>query len=461
MARYEFDLAIIGTGSAGMTAARFAASIGLRVVAIERGRVGGDCLWTGCVPSKALLAAAKAAQTMREAAKHGLSPVEPEIDLDRVMAEVRAVQDRIARGEDAPERFEAMGVELRSGTARVVGPHLLMVDRKPLTAKTILVATGGRPVLPPIPGLEDPLTTESLWEADPAPRSLVVVGGGPIAIELAQAFTRLGAPVTVLERADRVLPRDEPALVDRLVAGLRAEGVELHTGAEVVRAERGAVVARVGGEERRFKADRVLVAAGRRPNVEGLGLEDLGIAIGDHGVLVDDALRTSVPSIYAAGDVIGGPQFTHSAGFEAARAVRNAVFPARATGDYGVPWCTFTDPELAHAGLIEAEARERHGDVEVHVHDLEASDRAQAERATGGELRLVTARGRLVGAHLLSPGAGETIHELALAIERGLSLADLAAVVHVYPTIATGVQQLAAQAVYARAARLRRVLPGV
>jgi pyruvate/2-oxoglutarate dehydrogenase complex dihydrolipoamide dehydrogenase (E3) component len=443
MARFEFDLAVIGTGSAGMTAMRFGAAIGLRVVGIERDRLGGDCLWTGCVPSKALLSAAKAAHTMRTAAKWGLAPVEPEIDLDAVFARVRAVQQAIADGEDSRAHFEGLGVELRFGEARLVGPHQVAVDGRPVTAKHILVATGGRPAEPPIPGLEGArvLTTETLWEADPVPRALTIVGGGPIAIELAQAMTRLGARVTVLEREERVLPRDEPALVDRLVARLRAEGIDLRTGTEA----------------RDLEGD-VLLAVGRRPNVEGLGLEELGIEASAKGIVVDEQLRTAVPSILAAGDVIGGPLFTHSAGFEAARAVRNAVFPGRATKGYGVPWCTYTDPELAHAGLTEAEARERwDDDVAVLVHDLGASDRAQAEHATDGELRLVTHKGRLVGAHLLSPSAGETIHELALAIERGLGVADLASVVHVYPTIATGVQQLAAQAVYARAARLKRL----
>jgi pyruvate/2-oxoglutarate dehydrogenase complex dihydrolipoamide dehydrogenase (E3) component len=455
MARHDFDLAVIGTGSAGMTAMRAGAAFGLRVVGIERGRLGGDCLWTGCVPSKALLSAAKAAQTMRDATKWGLDPVEPRVRLDRVLRRVRDVQATIAAGEDSEEAFESLGIELRFGTATLTGPQTVAVDGMPVTAGAILVCTGGRPALPPIPGLEDPLTTETLWDLAEPPRSLVTVGGGPIAVELAQALTRLGVRVTVLERGDRVLPRDDPALVDVLVRRLRAEGVELVTGAEVVRAEAGAVVAVVGGEERRFAGERVLVAAGRQPNVEGLGLEALGVAVGEGGVEVDAAGRTAVPSIWAAGDVTGGPLFTHAAGFQAARAVRNAAFPGRSSDPYVVPWCTYTDPELAHAGLTETQARERHDGVEVWEAPLSANDRALAEHAADGAIRLVTAKGRLVGAHLLAPGAGEAINGLTAAIEAGRRLADLAGVVHVYPTVATGIQQLAARAAYARASRWR------
>ncbi|HEV2774794.1 MAG TPA: NAD(P)/FAD-dependent oxidoreductase, partial [Solirubrobacteraceae bacterium] len=289
-------------------------------------------------------------------------------------------------------------------------------------------------------------------------RSVVMIGGGPICVELAQGLARLGARVTILQRGSRLLPREEPELAERLAAALRAERVEIVTDVGVDRVS----VARDGTKtvhagERSWTASDVFVGAGRTPNIDGLGLEECGVKVGAHGVEVDAALRTSVKSIYAAGDVAGRHHFTHAAGYEAARAVRNMFLPGTSRGAYLVPWCTFTDPELAHAGLTEAQARTDHGDGAVRVwrHDLAHSDRARTDSAQDGELRIVTAKGRIVGAHVLAPAAGELIGELALAIDRKLKLADLASVVHVYPTIALAIQQLAAQASYAKAERAR------
>ena len=459
----HFDLLIVGMGSAGMVAAEFAPTLGIRVGAVERDRVGGDCLWTGCVPSKALLASAKAAHTMRHADHYGLEAVEPRIDTARVWERIRAIQADLAGTTDSPERFRHEGVDLRFGPARLVGPNHVAVNGRVLESRFVLLATGSRPVEPPIEGLPAAgyLTSESVFELERAPESLILVGGGPIAIELAQAFCRLGVATTVLQRGQTVLPRDEPDLVRRLMARLRAEGVDLRLGVELrrVTVEDGVKVVHgtEGGEERTWQAAELLVGAGRRPNVEGLGLDEVGIEVSRRGIVVDDALRTSVPSVYAVGDVAGRHLFTHSAGFEAARAVRNMFFPGRTTSDFLVPWCTFTDPELAHAGLTEAQARERHGDDEVQVwrQELRESDRARAEGATDGALVLVTVKGRLVGAHALAPAAGELIGELALAIRERLKLTDLASLVHVYPTLSIGVQQLAGEASYASAQKYR------
>ncbi len=463
MSRPDYDLVIIGMGSAGLTAAEVAAALPLRVCAVERDRVGGDCLWTGCVPSKAFLAAAKAAHAMRHADRFGLEPHAPAIDTARVLARVREVQADIARTSDAPERITARGIDLRFGQARITSPTSVEVEgHGELRCRHILVCTGSRAAVPEIPGLAEAgfLTSDSVWEQERAPASLITIGAGPIGVEIAQGMVRLGVPTTLLDRAPSILPNDEPELAGRLAERLAQEGVTLGLGAELtgVRAAGGRkeVTGRVDGAERTWSADEVLVASGRIPNVEGLGLEELGLDLAPDGVVTDTGQRTGVRSVWAAGDVAGRTLFTNSAGFEAARAVRNLAFPGRETGDFAVPWCTFTDPELAHAGLTSDEARAEHGpeDVEVWRHDLADSDRARTDRAGDGGMVLVTHRGRLVGAHVLAPAAGEVIHELALAIHQELKLTDLSSVVHVYPTIGLGVQLTAAQASYERARKL-------
>ncbi len=458
MTAARYDLVIVGMGSAGMTAAEFAATLPIKVCAIERDRVGGDCLWTGCVPSKALLASAKAAHTMRHADRYGLAAVEPEVDRARVWERVRAVQAQLAATTDAPEHFTAKGIELRFGEATLTSPGTIAIGGEELEARHILLCTGGRPAVPPIPGLEEAgyETSESLFELTDPPASIVVIGGGPIAIELAQAFARLGMAVTVLQDMPGILPREEPELVALLTARLREEGVDLQLGTRAERVELapdGTRVVHAGGRE--FRAEAILVATGRAPNVEGIGLEALGIDVGKPGVSVDDGQRTTARSVWAAGDVSGGYLFTHAAGFEAARAVRNMVFPGTADDEPLVPWATFTDPELAHVGMTSAEAIEAFGadDVEVRRHDLQDSDRARAESADLGRIVVVTHKGRIVGGHALAPSAGELVHELALAITEKKKLADLAGLVHVYPTISLGIQQLAAQAAYAAAQR--------
>jgi pyruvate/2-oxoglutarate dehydrogenase complex dihydrolipoamide dehydrogenase (E3) component len=455
----RYDLIIVGMGSAGMVAAEFAPKLGIKVACVERDRVGGDCLWTGCVPSKALLASAKAAHTMRHADLYGLPPVEPRIDTARVWARIHAIQRQLASTDDDPARFAAEGVDVLHGSARLTSPTTVRVGDDEHEARYVLLATGSRPATPPIEGLAEAgfLTSERIFELVRAPASLVMIGGGPISIELAQALVRLGVPATVLQRGPAVLAREEPELAARLVATLRAEGIELVVDVDVDRVSVGDDGAKtVHAGKRAWTAAEVFVGAGRTPNVEGLGLEEVGVKVGGSGVEVDGRLRTSVRTIYAAGDVAGRHRFTHSAGYEAARAVRNMFLPGSSGGSYLVPWCTFTDPELAHAGLTEAQAREEHGDDAVRVwrQDLAHSDRARTDSTADGEIRIVTAKGRIVGAHALSPSAGELIGELALAIDRGLKITDLASLVHVYPTIALAIQQIAGEAAYASAQRL-------
>lgn len=447
-----------------MTAAELAAgTLGLRVAAVERARVGGDCLWTGCVPSKALLASARAAHAVRHADLLGLRAHLEPVDTAVVLERVRAVQRQIAAQDDSPERFAALGVDLFSGSARLTGARSVRVDQTELRGRFILLCTGSRPAIPDLPGLIEAgfQTSETVWSASRAPHSLVVVGGGPVAAEMSQAFVRLGLRVTMLQRGPRILARDEPALTTMLDAALREDGVDVRTGVTIERVtvERGEKVVHgvEGGQTRRWAAQELLIAAGRRPDVEDLDPRSVGVEVGSDGVVTDARLRTTLPSVYAAGDLAGRHAFTHSAGFEAARAVRNMFFPGAQGDAYMVPWTTFTDPELAHVGLTEAQARAAHGarHVEVWRHDLSHSDRARAEGRTRGAILVITARGRVVGAHMLAPAAGEMIHELALAIHQRLRLRELAALVHVYPTLSVGVQQLGAQASYRSARRLR------
>ena len=454
----RYDLVIVGMGSGGLVAAEFAASLGLRVAAVERHRIGGDCLWTGCVPSKALLASAKVAHHVRTADRYGLRAVEPEIDLEAVWRRIRAIQEQIAETDDDPARYVAMGVELVQGEARLAGENAVAVGERMLETRRILVCTGSRPAVPAIPGLEEAgfLTSETVFELESPPRSIVVLGGGPIGVELAQALNRLGIRVTLLQKGDRLVPRDEPELSELLSGVLRDEGVDIRLDTESARVstEGGLrIVESTKGE--RFEAEEILVAAGRTPTTDGLGLEDIGIEVTHRGIAVDERMRTSVSSIYAAGDVAGRYLFTHTAGHEAAMAVRDMFFPGKGKVSALVPWTTFTDPELAHVGLTIEEARAAHGDDNVAVErvDLSHSDRARADGASAGRIVLVTARDKLVGAHILAPAAGETIHELTLAIREGMKLRDLASMIHVYPTMTTSINLLAAETAYRYARR--------
>jgi pyruvate/2-oxoglutarate dehydrogenase complex dihydrolipoamide dehydrogenase (E3) component len=456
---HTHDLIVVGMGSGGLVAAEFATKLGVRTVVVERDMVGGDCLWTGCVPSKALLAAGKVAQHIRTADEFGIARSEPDVDLPAVWRRIHQVQRRIAGSDDSPERYEQMGVELVYADARLTGPTTVQAGDRTLDAKRILLCTGSRPSAPPIEGLTEAgfLTSETVWDIEDPPRSVVIIGGGPIAVEMAQGLNRLGVEVTLLEREGRLLGRDEPELAQLVAERLIREGVGVHVDADIERVtvEDGAKAVHAG--EQTYRAEVIFVAVGRTPNVDGLGLEDVGVEMGKNGIATDTRLRTSVPSIYAAGDVAGRHLFTHSAGYEAAMAVRDMFFPGKGKADEIVPWCTFTDPELAHAGLTSAQAIAEHGedDVEIHRMTLDHSDRARADGSDDGAIVLVTAKDKLVGAHIAAASAGEMIHECVLAIREGMKLRDLAAMVHVYPTLSTSIGLLAAEAQYGRAQQLK------
>lgn len=438
-----FDLAVIGGGTGGLVSSAIGAGIGARTALIERHRLGGECLWTGCVPSKAILRSASVLAHARRADEYGLRVASAEADFGAVMDRVRAVIARI-EPHDSPERFRGLGVDVVHGTARFVTPDTVEADGRRVTAKRWIIATGSRTALPPIPGLEEAgyLTHETVWDVRAQPLSLLVLGGGPIGAELAQTFARLGSHVTLVNSAERVLGREEPELSAILEAALRRDGVVLHCASTVrrVSVEGGSKVAEVerpDGTTVDVRADAILVATGRRPNVEGLGLNTAGVETGPDGIRVDDTLRTSATHIYAVGDVVGPYRFTHVADYQARLAVPNALFPVRRSVDYRVvPWCTYTDPEVARVGITEAEARDRWGDKAGVFRYAHASlDRALCDGESEGLTKLIAdPKGRLVGAHIAGPRAGESIHEAVLAVKHRLKLSDLSSTIHVYPT---------------------------
>lgn len=444
-----YDFIVIGGGSAGLTAARFAARLGRRVALVEADRIGGDCTWTGCVPSKALIRSARAAHESRNAVRFGVEAGQPVVDWSAVRARIDSVIQQIYATE-SPEKLREEGIDVFLAPAAFLDRQALRVGDSVLQGRRFLICTGASPSIPSIPGLRQVnyLTYETVWSIDSLPERLIIIGGGPIGCELAQAFARLGTRVTLLEATHRVLGQDEPEVSDLIAETLVAEGVEivLRHPVELVKESAGNIVTSSGVQE--WSGDALLVAAGRAPNVENLGLENAGVAYSRQGIMVDRYLRTGQSHIYAAGDCTGGPQFTHYAGWQGFMAARNALLPGKSRGIRdAVPWGVFTDPEVAHAGLTEAEARLRCGDnVKVAIRPLQGDDRAVIDGLDGGFIKAITLpNGRLLGVAIVAPRAGEMIHEWAVAIQRGMKLGDLAGVIHSYPTYSMGAMQMAAE----------------
>lgn len=435
----ECDLCIIGGGSAGLTVAAGAAQLGVRVMLIERGEMGGDCLNFGCVPSKALIAAGHAAQAMRDAGRFGIAPVEPTVDFAATMDHVRSVIAAIAPN-DSVERFEKLGVRVLRTTARFVAPDTIEAGGERIRARRFVIATGSRPTAPPIPGLGAVpyFTNETVFDNRRRPEHLVIIGGGPIGMEMAQAHRRLGSRVTVLEAAT-LLGKDDPELAAIVTARLTEEGVVLRDKVKITRVSSmaGAITIELDGGER-IEASHLLIAAGRAPNVEDLDLDKAGVTFTKGGISVDKGLRTDNRRIYAIGDVNGLHPFTHMAGFHGSLVIRNALFrlPVNVHAT-ALPWTTYTDPEMAQVGLTESQARERHGDgVRIVRWPLHENDRAQTERETSGLVKAVAdRRGRVLGAGIVAPRAGELIHVWCLAMAKGLKLGTVAQMVVPYPTL--------------------------
>ncbi|MEK0083601.1 dihydrolipoyl dehydrogenase family protein [Benzoatithermus flavus] len=441
------DLCVIGAGSGGLSVAAGAVQMGASVVLVERHRMGGDCLNYGCVPSKSLLAAAAAAEAMRQSGSFGVRPVEPGIDFAAVRRHVRDVIAGIAP-HDSIERFTGLGVTVLLDHARFTGPDQVIAGGRRIRARRFVVATGSRPAIPPIPGLAEipHLTNENVFDLAAPPRHLLVLGGGPIGCELAQAFRRLGSEVTVIDLGP-ILPKDDPELTAVVRERLLAEGVRLHERVRVVGAEPGpALVVESAAGRRRLDGSHLLVAVGRTPVIEDLGLEAAGIAFDRKGIKVDSRLRTTNARVFAIGDVAGGPQFTHLANHHASVVVKNALFrlPARATSA-AIPRVTYTDPELAVVGTSEAEAKEQGLAHEVLRAPFADNDRARAERRTEGLVKLVVGkRGRVLGAGIVGAHAGELILPWVLALDRRLPLSAVAGVVTPYPTLSEASKRAAA-----------------
>ncbi len=444
----QYDLLIIGGGSAGLTAAGFAVKFGASVAIVEKGRLGGDCTWTGCVPSKALLKAAKVAQQNRTGDRYGLPVTDEPIDLGRVMDWVHSVVADVA-ADETPEGLGADGIDVITGGATFVDPHTVEVDGRRITASKIILATGARPVLPSVEGLADVecLTYQDVWDLRDLPERLVVIGCGPVGSEFAQAFARLGSSVTQVEFADRMLPQEDPDISALMTAVFDGEGVEQIFGAGVSRVWREDDGIHLQVDERELVCDRVLYATGRRPVVDGLDLEAAGVLFDHSGIRVDDAMRTSAKHIYAVGDCNGSPQFTHYAGWQGAMAARNAILPGTSPGTVElVPRVTFTDPEVASVGLSEADARALHDDVVVSKRPMSRVDRAITEGSGDGVVKAVHRRdGTILGVTIVAPPAGEMIHEWIVAMKAGQKMGDMAQALHAYPTYSLGAQQLAAE----------------
>jgi pyruvate/2-oxoglutarate dehydrogenase complex dihydrolipoamide dehydrogenase (E3) component len=450
-----FDVVVIGGGTAGLVTASGCARLGRKVALIERERLGGDCLWTGCVPTKALVASAKLLHQMRHADAWGLEPQNPRVTPRAVMEAMRETM-RVTAKHDDPEKFRKLGIDVIEGNARLVSPREVDVDGRRLIAKDIVLATGSRTSVPPIDGLEAAgfLDHASFLAQDAFPASLLILGGGAIGIEFAQLFRRFGSRVTVVEMMDEIIHREDAGVIARVRELLGEEGVELRTGWSVksVRAENGKKIARIEnerGEVDHVSADELFVASGRRGNVEQLGLEEAGVEVQRRYVVVDKYLQTTAPRVWACGDIHGHLQFTHVAAYEAVKLVRNILFPGKSAVDYtNVPWAVYTDPEVAHIGMTEGEAVESVGKENVRTYQVEMADvdRAVVDRTTKGFLKFVCdAKGRILGAHAMCANASTLIEEIVLARKKGHKIGDLAQLVSPYPSLADAIGKAAGQ----------------
>ncbi|NJB68164.1 pyruvate/2-oxoglutarate dehydrogenase complex dihydrolipoamide dehydrogenase (E3) component [Desulfobaculum xiamenense] len=445
MASYDFDMGIIGGGAAGLTVAAGSGQLGARTLLVEREpSLGGDCLHYGCVPSKALIASASLYHRMGHPERLGLPPVDlPPVDFVRIAARIREVQAVIQR-HDSVERFCGLGVRVEFGEAHFIDDHVVDVGGRRFSARSWLVATGSSAAPPPFPGADVVpfLTNREIFFLDALPASMIVLGGGPIACELAQAFCRLGSNVRIVQRSPQLLSREDADMADIVRSTLISEGVECHLGVtvrEVRRVGAGVEVTIVDaqGREQPLAADALFVALGRSANVEGLGLDHAGVTHDRRGVPVDSRMRTSQPHIYAAGDVTGHHQFTHAAGYEGGIVVSNAIFRIPRRADYAhLPWCTYTRPEFASIGLNEKRAAAQGLDVEVIIEDFATNDRAIAEDEALGRIKLLLHRGRPVGVQIVGPSAGDLIAEWVAIQNGGVRLSTLAGAVHPYPTFA-------------------------
>lgn len=441
--KYDYDMLVIGGGAAGLTAAGMSSVLGAKTALVEARKLGGDCTWYGCVPSKSLLKAAKVAHEMRSAERYGLAPAPPGHDLSRVMARVRSIREHVYQDADAPPNFEKLGVEVVAARARFMDAHTVEISSngvpQKISSRYFVVATGSSPRGPRFDHDETVrlLTNETIFDLERLPKRLVVLGAGPVGMEMAQAFLRLGSEVTVVDTAAGILARDDPELTALLLEHLRAEGMQFLFGASVSKIENGSVYTTDGA---RLKADAILAAVGRVPNVDSLNLAAAGVQTNEKGVLINRRCQSSTKHIYACGDAAGRYLFTHMAEHMAKVAVTNAILHVPASMDERhITWCTFTDPELAHVGRHEKDLKSAGAGYSVYRFPFAQLDRAITESETTGVIKLLANRwGRILGVSILGAHAGEMIGEYALAMRNGVRLDRLSATIHPYPTYGLG-----------------------
>ncbi len=445
----DFDLTIIGGGVGGLNAASGAAQLGARVALVEKYKLGGDCLYYGCVPTKTLIRSAKIISYIRRAKEYGLNETEVSFDFKNVMDHMRNTIAKVGTHDD-PKRFEDMGIKVFFALGKFIDPQTFDLDGQRITSRQFVIATGSRSAAIPIKGIDkvDYLTSDSALELNYLPKSIIILGGGPIGLEFAQLYARFGSKVTILEKTNQILPREDKEVADILESILKDEGIEIHTGVEVdhVRQEgnQKVVVVKRNGLERLFQAEDFMIAVGRAPNIEGLNLEAAGVKTEKKGIIVNRNMRTSTGNIWACGDVTGKYLFTHVAEYQAGLIVFNALVPViKRIADYRVvPWATFTDPELGRVGLTEDEARQRYKEIKVYKYDMKNLDKAIIEGEEKGIIKIVcTRRGMLLGAHVLASQGAEIIHEFILAMKSNIRIGNISDTIHIYPTLAQAVKR--------------------
>jgi pyruvate/2-oxoglutarate dehydrogenase complex dihydrolipoamide dehydrogenase (E3) component len=456
---FEFDSVVIGGGAAGLTASGICANFGAKTMMIEKHKLGGDCTWTGCVPSKVLLKAGKVAQQVRDADKYGLIDVEPKIDFKKVIKHVDDVRKEVYEDADRPEIFEDMGIVVVEGEASFLNAHTIEIklpdgEKRKVTSRFFFIAAGGSAFVPPIEGIDtvDYLTNDSLFEVEDLPEELLIIGGGPIGTEMSQAFTNLGSKVTVIDMAEEIMMNDDPELTDILFEELKKQGVNYELGASVKSVSQNngkvSVHIEVDGKEKTVAGDKLLMATGRKPNLAGLGLDEAGVEYTKKGITINNSCRTNKKNIYAIGDIASKYQFTHMSEHMAKIATSRAMLKIPMKMDLKhITWATFTSPEVAHVGATEKELNEKGEKFEVYRFPYSKIDRAVTEGESVGMIKIFAKKfsGKILGASVVGAHAGEFISEYAVAMKNGVSLRNIADTIHPYPSWGLGARRAADQ----------------